>query len=127
MLGAYGEAHGAGGDALLGFLGVGELGMGGGGGVDDERLHVGHVGEQREYFQRVDEAVSLFLAPLYLKGEYRPCTVGELAGVESVVGVVGEGGMVDAGDLGMIAQELHDAQGILDMTFHAQRQRLKPL
>ena len=46
VLGADGEADGVGMDVLVLQLRFGELGVGGGGGVDHQRFHVRHVGQQ---------------------------------------------------------------------------------
>ena len=78
VLGADGEADGIGLDALVKELLGGELGMGGGGGVDDQALHVGHVGQQGEDLQTVNELVGLSLAALDLKGEDGRRALGEV-------------------------------------------------
>ena len=57
MLGADGQADGVLVDLLLGQLGIVQLAVGGGSRVDDQALHVGHVGQQGEDLQVVDEAV----------------------------------------------------------------------
>ena len=65
VLNADGQPDGAGADALVQQLRLGELGVGGGGGVDDQALHIGHVGQQGEDFQMVDELVGLLLPAFY--------------------------------------------------------------
>ena len=93
----------------------------------DQRFHVGHVGQQREDFEAVDESVCFGFAPLDFEGEYRACPVGEVALVEGVVGVVGQSRVVDLLYLGVTGQEIDYAQGILDVTLDAQREGLEPL
>ena len=46
-----------------------QLRMGGAGGVNDEGLHIRHIGKQREDFKPVDEGFGLVRAALYLEGE----------------------------------------------------------
>ena len=56
VLGADGQPDGAGENSLLRLFLREQLGVGGGGWVDDQALGVGHVGQQREQLQVVDEA-----------------------------------------------------------------------
>ena len=102
------EADGRGRDVLLGqFLGR-ELRVGGGVGMDDEALHVGHVGQQREYLQCVDELPGLFLSEL-------------------VVAMALQCRMVHLGHLRMAGQEADHLERILHVALHAQAQRLNAL
>ena len=77
VLGADGQADGVGLDALVQQLLGGQLGVSGGGGVNHQGLHIGHVGQQGEDFQIVDELVSLLLAALDFKGEDGSAAVGD--------------------------------------------------
>ena len=70
MLGSYGQPYGALEDALVREFGLRQLGVRGGGGVDDKGLDIGHVGQEGEDFKGIYEAEGFFLAALYLKGEY---------------------------------------------------------
>ena len=127
VLGADGEADGVLVDALVLQLGLAQLGVGGGGGVDDQRLHVSHVGQQGEDGQVVDELVGLGLAALDVEGEDGSAAVGEVLLIQSVVGVVGQAGVVDLLHLGMVLQELHDLLGVLDVAVQPQGQGLDAL
>ena len=127
MLGAYRQANGAGIDMLFGLLLGRELRVGRRGRVYHEALDVGHVGQKREDFERVDESLCLGDATLDLEGEYRPGSVGEILIVERVVGMVGERGMVHLGHLGVRGQIPDYLLGVLDMALHAQRQGLEAL
>ena len=87
MLCAYAQAYRGGRDVLLlQFLGR-HLRVGRGVGMDDEALHIGHVGQQGEDLQGIYEGPRLLLAALDLEGEDAAGTVGEVALVEGVVGV----------------------------------------
>ena len=66
MLRADGEADGALLDILLRQLLWGQLRMGGGVGVDDQALHIRHVGQQGEELQIVNEGEGFLLATLVL-------------------------------------------------------------
>lgn len=71
VLGTDGKTDRGGRDVLLGELLSRELGVRGGSRVYDERLDVGHVGEQREHLQVIDELPCSLLAALDLKGKDR--------------------------------------------------------
>ena len=78
MLGADGQADGVLVDAhILQLLG-GQLGVGGGGRVDDQALHVSDVGQQREDLQVVDELKGFLLAALDVEGKDGSTAVGEV-------------------------------------------------
>ena len=111
---------------LLEFLG-GELGVGGGVGVDDEALDIGDVGQEREDLELVDEAPCRLLSATYLEGEDGSGALGEVLLVEGMVGMALECRVVDLRHLGMVGQEIDDLERILDVTLHAQRQRLDSL
>ena len=49
-----------------------------------EALHVGHIGKQREYLERVDESPSSLFATLYFEGKDASASVGIVFLVESV-------------------------------------------
>ena len=51
-------------DPLIQQLLLRKLGMGRGRGMDDEALHVRHVGQQREDLQMIDERPGFFLSPI---------------------------------------------------------------
>ena len=127
MLGADGQADGVLVDLLLGQFGVVQLAVGGGSRVDDQALHVGHVGQQGEDLQVVDELEGFLAAALDIKGKDGGAAVGEILLIQRVVGVVGQGRMVDLLDLGMVGQERDDFLGVLDVALDAQAQSLGAL
>ena len=63
-------------DARLDLLLAGELLVRRRRRVDDERLGVAHVGEEREELERVDELDRSFAAALDAEGEHRARTLG---------------------------------------------------
>ncbi len=69
MLRADGKPDGVGLDALVQQLFRAELRVGGGGRVNDQALHIGHIGQQGEDIQIVDKPLSLLLSALDLKGK----------------------------------------------------------
>ena len=77
VLGLNGQADGVGLNALIQQLLRRELGVGGGGGVDDQGLYVGYVGQQGKDLQAVDEPVDLFLPAPDLESEDRSAAVGK--------------------------------------------------
>ena len=127
VLGADGQADGIGADALVGELLLGQLAVGRGGRVDDQALDVRDVGEQGEDLQIVDELMGLGLAALDLKGEDGAAAVREVLLVERMVRVVRQRRMVDALDLRMVREEVHDFAGILRVPLKAERERLDAL
>ena len=127
VLGTDGKTDRGGRDVLLGELLGRELGVRGGSRVHDERLDVGHVGEQREHLQMIDELPSCLLATLNLKGKDRGTATGEVLLIELVIGVLRQARVVHLGDVAVTSQELNDLLGVLDMTVNAQRQSLGAL
>ena len=102
-------------NADVGQLLGGELGMGGGGRVDDQALHISDVRQQREDLQVVDERKGFLLAALDVEGKDGRAAVGEILLIQGVVGVVGQAGMVDLLHLGVVGQERNDLLGVLDV------------
>ena len=115
VLCADGQADGVGLDALIQQLLCGQLGMGGGGGMDHQALDVRHVGQQGEDLQIIDELMGLLLAALDLEGEDGSAAVGEVLLVQGVVGMIRQAGVVDLFHQGMVGQVLHDLLGVLRM------------
>ena len=87
VLGADAQTNGRGRDVLLCQLLRTHLRVGGGVGVDDEALHVGNVGKEREDLKRVDKLPCCLLASFYLEGEDASAAVGEIFLVEGMVGM----------------------------------------
>ena len=108
MLGADGQTDGVLIDLLLGQLRISQLAVGSGGRVDDEALDVGHVCQQGEDLQVVDELEGFLTAALDVEGEDGSAAVGEVLLIQDVVGVIRQRGMVDLLDLGMVGQERDD-------------------
>ena len=127
MLRTDGQPDGGWRDVLLGQFLRAHLRVGGGIGVDDEALHVGHIRQQREDLQRIDEAPSLFLSAFDLEGENAAAAIGEVAVVEGMVGVVGQARMVDLGHLRVILEEIDYLQRILYVALNTQAERLYTL
>ena len=127
MLDADGEADGASADAGRGELGVVHLRVRGGRGVDDERLDIRDVREEREEFQVVDEAERRLLPAHDVKGEDRYAALREVPLVDGVIGMMRERGVVDALDFRMLREEVHDLQCVRYVPLDAQGECLKPL
>ena len=127
VLGTDGKTDRGGRDVLLGELLGRELGVRSGSRVHDERLDIGHIGEQREHLQMIDELPSCLLAALDLEREDRGAAVGEVLLIQGVVGVIRQRRMVDLLDLRMVGEELDDLLGVLDMALDAEAQRLRAL
>lgn len=127
VLGADGQADGVLVDLLLGQLRIGQLAVGGGSRMDDQALDVGHICQQREDLQVVDELECFLTASLDVEGEDGSAAVGEVLLIQGVVGVIRQRGMVDLLDLGMVGQELDDLLGVLHMALNAQAQGLGTL
>ena len=84
-----------------------QLGMGGGSRVDDQRLHIRHIGQQGEQLQRFREPLGLFLGAFQLKSEDGAGPVGEVSIIELLLMPAGQGGMVDLRHLGVMVQIIH--------------------
>ena len=101
VLQTNGQAHGVGVNALIALLGLVQLGMGGAGGMDDQALGVGHVGQQAEQLQPVNEGLGLFGAAFDADGEDGTGAVGEVGLVQALLlGIGAQGRMADALHLG---------------------------
>ena len=96
--------------------------MRGGSRVHDERLDVGHVGEQREHLQVIDELPGSLLATLDLESEDRGAATGEVLLVQLMVGVLGQARVINLGHMRVAHEEADDLLGVLDMAIDAQRQ-----
>ena len=127
MLRADGKADGALGDALVKELFFGELGVGGGGRMNDQTLHVGNIGQQGEDLQAVDEAERRLFSAGNLKCEDAGAAVREVLLIQRMVRMLPERGMIHAQYLRMAGEILHDFLCVLRMALQAQRQGLHPL
>ena len=90
MFRADGKANGTGADSLGQQLLLGELGMGGGGRVDDQGFDVRHVGQQREQPQVVNKPIGRRLPAPDIKGKNGAPAPGEILLVQRVVRVGGQ-------------------------------------
>ncbi len=89
MLRADRQADRAGIDVLLFLLPGRQLRVGGRSRMNDQTLHVGHIGKQRENLERVNEASGLIDVAFDLDGENRTRPVGKITLVKLMVGVIG--------------------------------------
>ena len=62
--------------------------------MDDQALHVCHVGQQRKDLQVIDESPRLLLTAFDLKGKDGSAAVGEVLFIQRVMGMVGQRGVV---------------------------------
>ena len=127
VLGADGEADGVGVDAAGTQLLLGELGVRGGSGVDDEALDVSHVGEQAEELEALGELLGRLCVALDLEGEDGRGAVGIIAVVELLGAARGQARVVHALHLRVVVEELDDLEGVLHVALDAQGKRLQTL
>ena len=95
--------------------------------MDNERLDIRDVREEREEFQVVDEAERRLLPAHDVKGEDRYAALREVPLVDGVIGMMRERGVVDALDLRMLREEVHDLQCVRYVPLDAQGECLQPL
>lgn len=95
--------------------------------MDNERLHVGNVCQQREDLKLVNEGPCFFLATFYLDGKDAAAAIGEELRIELMVGMAGQRRVVDASHFRVIGKELDYLLCVVGMTFNAQAQRLESL
>ena len=109
-------------NALVLELFQGLLGVRSGSRVDDEGLCVGHIGQQREQVQIVDEDASRILSALDIEGEDGACSVREVLLVQVVIRTARDGRVGDGLDFRHGLQVLDDLQSVLDVALDAQGQ-----
>lgn len=95
--------------------------------MNHERLHVGHVGQQREDAQVIDEGPGRFLTALNLESEDGASAIGEEAGIERVVGMAVKGGVVHPLHLRVVGQIVYNLPCVVGMTLHTQTERFESL
>ena len=98
------------------------LGVRGGGRVDHEALGVGHVGQQAEQVQVVDEHACRVLAALDVEGEDGAAAIREVLLVQLVILAAFDGRVGDGLDFRNGLQVVDDLQRVLNVAFDAQRQ-----
>ena len=96
-------------------------------GMHHQALHVGHIGQQAENLEAVDELEGFGLAALHIEGENRARTVGEIPLVEGVLRMVRKARVVHLGHLRVLREELQDLLGVFHMAVQTQRQSLGAL
>ena len=77
--------------------------------MDHQALHVGHISQQREDLQGIDELPSLFLSALHLEGEDASTAIRIVFLIEGVVVMTLEGRMMHGSHLRMLAEEVDHA------------------
>ena len=95
--------------------------------VDDQALHVRHIGQQREDLQRVNESMGLLHAALDIEGEDGGAAVGEVLLKQRVIRMIGQRGVVDLLHLRVPGEKLHHLFGVLCVAVEAQGQGLHAL
>ena len=95
--------------------------------MNSQRLHVSHIGKEREYLEMVDECPSLFLTALYLECKDTAAALWEILLIEFVRRVGRDGRVMHLCHLRMLAEIIHHLEGILHVTLNAQWQRLYAL
>ena len=127
MLGAYRQADRVLVDVLFFKLLVVQLRVGSRRRMDDERLNVGDVCEQREDLERVDELPRRLSPALYIEGEDRSAARREVLFIQIVLWMIGERGMVHPFNERMRSEEFDDFLGVLGVSFETERKRFYPL
>ena len=95
--------------------------------MDDQRLRVADVGEQREDLDVVDEPPAGLDAALHAERHDAAEAAGEVLLGLLVAGMRLEARVADPGDLGPRLEPLGDRQRVLAVAGDAQRQRLEAL
>jgi len=78
MLDAYWQTYRTGVDILVGELFGRQLRVSCRRGVDYQWFNIGNVGEEWEYLQAVDKAISFLLSAIDFEGEDRTAAIGEV-------------------------------------------------
>ena len=73
---------------LLGEFFRRQLGVGGSGRMDSQRLHVSHIGKEREYLEAVYDLPSLGFSTFHLESENAASSIGEEFCVKLMVWMV---------------------------------------
>ena len=82
--------------------------------MDHQALDIGHICQQREDLQGINELPGFFLTALNLEGEDRTSTIGEVLLIKLMVVMTLKGWMVYLGHLGMVGEEIDDLAQALD-------------
>ena len=111
---ADGEADEVGGDAGGPELVVGELAVGGAGGVQDAGARVGDVRHDGRELEAIHEARGGGAAALDAEGDDAAGAVGQVLPRQRVEGVAFEAGVVDPGDARVLFEVFRDGEGVDD-------------
>ncbi len=95
--------------------------------MDDQALHVSHVGQQAEQRQALGELLGRLGVALDLEGEDGRGAVGVVVVVELLGAAGAQGGVVHALNLRVVLEELDHLEGVLHVALDAKRQGLQAL
>ena len=62
----------------------------GSGRMNHQRLHIGHIGQQREYLQTIDKLLRFLRSSLYLEIEDRTCPARKLTLIDGMIRMTGQ-------------------------------------
>ena len=127
LLDTDGETDRVGLDPLLQQFFLGALAVSGGSRMNNQRLHICYICQQREDCQVIDELLCRLRIPFNLEGENGTAAVRQVLVVQIVSRLRLDGRMVNRLYLRMLRQVIHDLQRIAYMTLYAQRQSLQSL
>ena len=94
VLRANGKADGVGVDPLCCKFRFCELGVGGGGRMDDQRFYIGNIGEKGEDLQAVNKCLCFLRTALDIKGKNRSAALWKIFLIQSMVGMGWQSRMV---------------------------------
>lgn len=95
--------------------------------MNDQRLNVRNICQQRKDFEPVNKCLRILRASPNVERKNGRSPMGEMALIQRVVGVACQRGVVYFFHLRVLCQKIHHGQGVLHMPFHAQAQRFQPL
>ena len=124
MFRTYRKSYRSGLNSLLRQLLCIQLRMCGSGRMNHQRLHIGHIGQQREYLQTIDKFLRFLRSSFYLKSEDRTCSIREITLIDSMIRMIGQRWMINSCYLRMVHQKINNLQSIGYMSFYTQRQSL---
>ena len=75
--------------------------------MDDQGLHIGHIGQKGKDRQMVDEGLCRLRVPLDLEGEDGPASFWQIFLIELMGGLALQGRVMDGLYLGMAVQIVH--------------------
>ena len=125
VLDAYRETDEVFAQVCVGQLFGRKLAVGGRRRVDDERLRIAHVGEQRVELDVVDDRQARLASALHAKDECSAVAVREQAASELVTRIVFQARVAHPAHLGVIVQEARHSERVVGVALHAQREGLE--